>query len=539
MHRVEEPMDPHGIRDAERRWRELGLWRDLTMDQAFAAAAAARPEARLLIHSEQTAVATLGEIRSEAIRLAHALAALGVRAGDVVALQLPNRRETAVLYQAIARLGAIIMPIIPIYGEHELTHILRDSRARVLFIPSQWRRTDYVERVRKLGETPDLNAIVVMGGGAPSDMVAWSEFVQLVGDAADPPEDAAAPAFMVYTSGTTAKPKGVVHSSNGLLAEIWQASLSSAGEVRRLSPFPAGHVAGALSLLGHSVLGQTTVVFETWDPVAAARLVAQERITHLSGTPYHYLSLLDAQEAAGADFSSVADCGGGGASVPESLVARAERQGLRFYRRYGMSEHPTVTGGGSAAPLLQRMKTDGKPALGCEIRIVDDNGRDLPIGSEGEVAARGAELFLGYTDPALNAECFLPGRWFRTGDIGRLDENGCLTITDRKKDIIIRGGENISSREVEDLVMRLPGVLEVAAVAMPDPVLGERVCAFVRVREGAELTIEGLGTAFQEFGVARQKTPEKLVLVDQFPRTASGKIRKAELRDRLADRTAG
>ena len=524
------------IEALEQGWRAAGLWRDLTLDQAFAATAAARPDARLLIHSaERPTIAPLADIRAKGVRLARSLYALGVRPGDVVAVQLPNWIETAILYQAIARLGCVIMPVIPIYGEHELTHILNDSRAAALFVPERWRKTDYVERVRKLGDTPYLKAVVIVGNEAPAGMVSWSAFTDLDAQPPEPVADAPAPGFMVYTSGTTAAPKGVLHSANGMLSEIWQTSMSSGGAVRRLSPFPAGHVAGALSLIGHAALGETTVLFDTWDPKAAAELVARERITHLSGTPYHYMSLLDAQEASGADFSSLTDCGGGGATVPESLVARAERQGVHFYRRYGMSEHPTVTRGSSAAPLQQRMMTDGPPAPGCEVRILDDDGRDLPVGREGEVTTRGPELFLGYTDPALTAESILPGRWFRTGDIGRMDENGCLTITDRKKDIIIRGGENISSREVEDLVMRLPGVLEVAAVAMPDPVLGERVCAFIRARDGTSLSVEQVDQAFREFGVARQKTPEKLVVLDEFPRTASGKVRKADLRAMLRE----
>ena len=522
--------DPQEATEREARWRAAMLWRDQTLDQAFELACRQHPGGRLLIRStERPLDATLGEIRAQGLKLARSLYAVGVRPGDVVAVQLPNWAEAAMLYHAVARLGCVVMPVIPIYGEHELTHILNDSRAAALFVPSHWRKTDYLERVRKLGDTPHLKAVVAVGE-AGGEIMAWAEFAERGEDLPPIPQDPMAPAFMVYTSGTTAAPKGVRHSANGMLSEIWQTAMSSGGAVRRLSPFPAGHVAGALGMIGHAALGETTVLFDVWDARAAAELVARERITHLSGTPYHYMSLLDALESSGADFSSLTDCGGGGATVPEAMVARAERQGIHFYRRYGMSEHPTVTRGSSQAPLEQRMLTDGPAALGCKIRILDDDGRDLPLGSEGEVTTRGPELFLGYTDPALTAESILPGGWFRTGDIGRLDADGCLTITDRKKDIIIRGGENISSREVEDLVMRLPGVIEVAAVAMPDAVLGEKVCVFVRARDGAALSVEQVDQAFREFGVARQKTPEKLVLVDDLPRTASGKVKKAELR---------
>jgi acyl-CoA synthetase (AMP-forming)/AMP-acid ligase II len=526
--------NPHDLATLEQSWRRSGLWRGLTMDQAFAQAVRARPEGRLLIHSTDRPVsAPLSEIRAKGLKLARSLYAAGLRAGDVIAVQLPNWLETAMLYHAAAHLNCVVMPVIPIYGAHELTYILNDSRAAALFIPDRWRKADYIERVRDLGRAPHLKVIVVVGEDAPTSLLSWSSLTGMEADIPPTAGDPTAPAFMVYTSGTTAAPKGVVHSGDGLLSEIWQTALHSAGPVRRMSPFPAGHVAGALGMISHAALGETTALFDIWDAKVGAELVARERITHLSGTPYHYMSLMDAQKSTGADFSSLTDTGGGGATVPEVLVERAERQGIHFYRRYGMSEHPTVTRGRSDAPLEERMKTDGPPAPGCEIRIVDEEGADLPIGAEGEVVTRGPELFVGYTDPGLTKEAMLPGRWFRSGDIGRLDEAGALTITDRKKDIIIRGGENISSREVEDLVMRLPGVLEVAAVAMPDAVLGEKVCAFVRAAEGAALSLEGLGAAFREFGVARQKTPERLVLVKDLPRTASGKVKKAELRQML------
>ncbi|MDB5471541.1 MAG: hypothetical protein JWR84_3101 [Caulobacter sp.] len=522
-------------RAMERRWREAGLWRDISLEQAFDTTAEASPDAQLIIHSAEHPVrARLADIRAEGLRLAGALKSLGVQAGDPVAVQLPNWLETAQLYQGIARLGAVIMPVVPIYGEHELTHILNDSRAAVLVIPAQWRKTDYVARVRRLGPTPHLKAIVVVGE-APEGMVGWDAFTAAGFDPGPPPAiDPGDVGFMIYTSGTTAAPKGVRHSHNGLLAEFWQTYMSGGGTVRRLSPFPAGHVAGANSMIGHAVIGQTTVLFDHWDPKAAVGLLQAEQITHLSGTPYHYMSLMDAAEASQADLSSLTDCGGGGATVPQSMVARAEGMGVHFYRRYGSSEHPTVTRGASTDSLVQRMTTDGPAALGCEIRIVDDAGDDLPIGYEGEVATRGPEMFLGYTDEALNAEAFLPGRWYRTGDIGRLDREGLLTITDRKKDIIIRGGENISSREVEDLMLRLPGVVEAAAVAMPDERLGEKVCVFLRMAPGAGLGLEEVDRAFRDFGVARQKTPERLVILDEFPRTASGKVQKVTLRRQLA-----
>jgi len=185
-------------------------------------------------------------------------------------------------------------------------------------------------------------------------------------------------------------------------------------------------------------------------------------------------------------------------------------------------------------PLDKRLSTDGRPNAGVEVRIVDDFGADLPVGAEGEVAVRGAERFAGYTDHALDTASFLAGGWFLTGDIGKLDAEGFLAITDRKKDIIIRGGENVSSREVEELLLQVPGVREAAAIGAPDARLGERICAVLLVEPDATVTLEGIDQVFRNIGVARQKTPEVLVVLDEFPRTPTRKVQKAELRRMLA-----
>ena len=204
-----------------------------------------------------------------------------------------------------------------------------------------------------------------------------------------------------------------------------------------------------------------------------------------------------------------------------------------------MSEHPTVSQGTDGDTLAERMTTDGRLRPGVEVRIVDDLGEDVASGREGEVATRGPDMFLGYIDPAVDAECWLPGGWFLSGDIGRLDAAGFLTITDRKKDIIIRGGENISSREVEELLLQVPGVREAAAVGFPDDRLGERVAAFVTVGVGATVDLPLVEDVFRAAGAARQKTPERLFIVADFPRTAAGKVRKSDLRHQTREGGSG
>ncbi|HMT44751.1 MAG TPA: AMP-binding protein, partial [Chakrabartia sp.] len=247
----------------------------------------------------------------------------------------------------------------------------------------------------------------------------------------------------------------------------------------------------------------------------------------------HLSGLMEAAARDGRDISSFDEFLIGATTVPPALVAASEALGIRCCRCYGSTELPTVSQCVGDDPLEKRLSTDGRANPGVGLRIVDDAGADVPTGQDGEVAVRGAERFLGYTDPTLNAVSFLPGGWFLTGDIGRLDADGYLAITDRKKDIIIRGGENISSREVEELVLALPGVAEAAAIGLPDTRMGECVCVVVSLAEGAVLTLEEINAAFRERGVARQKTPENLVIVEEFPRTPSGKIQKAALREQL------
>lgn len=523
-------------RDLQARWRADGHWRDQTLDQAFAAAADRHPDVLLTVHAAgDPRSISLGDLRERGRALAGALRSLGLTAGDVVAMQLPNSIEAALVYQAAAALGCIILPIVPIYGPHELGFVLRDARAKILFVPARWRRTDGVQRVRDIGNAPDLAAVVVVGEGDFGEYLRWDDFERRGEAGIWPSVGADDPAFMVYTSGTTANPKGVLHSANTLLAEVWQSYPDHDPDSRVMSPYPAGHVAGALGVLAHAAGARRTILFETFDAEAAARYVGAERISHTAGTPFHYLALLDAADALGCDMGSLRACGTGGATVPESLVARAEAAGIHMFRRYGMSEHPTVTQGADGDPLHDRMTTDGRLRPGVEVRIVDEQGNDVETGQEGEVVTRGPDMFLGYSDPAIDAAAWLPGCWFLSGDIGRLDEAGLLAITDRKKDIIIRGGENISSREVEELLLRIPGVREAAAVGYPDERLGERICAYLIVDAGLDLDLAAIDAAFRRFGAARQKTPERVVLAQDLPRTPAGKIKKAELRRELRE----
>jgi acyl-CoA synthetase (AMP-forming)/AMP-acid ligase II len=529
--------DPNGARAALlRRWYAEGFYTTQTFPDAMAEGQRTFGSRQIVFYSDRGVRAlTADELYTRARSLAGALHRLGIRAGDVVAIQVPNWVEGNLMFQATMLLGAVVLPIIHIYGPAEVSYILRQSGARLLVMPDRWRNIDYLARLNDIEPTPVLEQVLIIGA-APGGCISWETFeATAVDDYPEPELDSDDTALMVFTSGTTSDPKGVLHSHNSLLAELRAspAPVESTAAPVVLSPWPAGHIAGVLGILRLYFSGAESVLMDAWDADAAARLIEEYQVTSSSGTPYFINSLLDAAAAGGHDISSLRTYLVGAANVPAEVVERCERAGIVTFRAYGSSEHPTITSGEPGQPVHKRANTDGTLRPGCEVRIVDDAGRDLPVGCDGEILSIGPDQFLGYRQPAFNEDAFDPQGWFRTGDIGRLDADGHLTITDRKKDIIIRGGENIASKEVEDLLAAHPSVQEAAVTAMPDARLGEKVCAFVIARPGATLSLDDVRLHFAALKVARQKTPERLEIVDSLPRTASGKVKKFELRARL------
>ena len=516
-----------------REWYERGFYSRETLPEALAAGCAKHAGRKLVFHAQGRTQSHAVETLYERGRsMAGALRRLGIRAGDVVGIQVPNRVEGYVAFLGAMLAGAVVLPIVHIYGAREVGYLLRESGAKALFVPDRWRRIDYLERLEGLRDVPQLEHRIVIGEDVPAGCIAWDE-LQASGDFTQPPLRADDLALILFTSGTTSHPKGVLHSHNSLLAELRAAFKPEGKPSVVLSPWPAGHIAGVLSILRLYFSGEESVLMDAWDAHAAAQLVERYRVTRSSGTPFHINSLLDAGHADGRDLSSLTDYLVGAAAVPPEVVDRCQRAGILTYRAYGSTEHPTITSGTPEHSVQKRAHTDGVLNPGCRIRIVDDDGIDLPEGEAGEIVSQGPDQFLGYHRAELNDAAFLPGGWFRTGDIGRLDTEGFLTITDRKKDVIIRGGENIASKEVEDYLAAHPAVSEAAAVAAPDERLGERVCAFVILQPDTALTMDDVQAHFAALQVAKQKTPERLEIVAELPRTPSGKVKKFELRERL------
>jgi acyl-CoA synthetase len=510
-------------------YRAEGWWTDDTVGQVLGEGLTAHPDNRLWFFSDTRPFSgTFADGLDLAQRLAGALRALGVGPGDTVAFQLPNHVEAAATFWGTALLGAVVVPIVHFYGAKEVGYILRQSGARVLVTADRFGHADHLEVLEGLApELPALEHVLVVG----DDAGPWTSFAAAV-DASSPlevpvPTDPAAPALIAYTSGTTADPKGVIHTHRSLGAEIRQLGGMQPSHGRpMLVGAPVGHAIGMLAgLLLPVWRGEPIAFIDTWDPARILELMVEHDLTAGSGATYFLLSLLDHPGFGDEHRERMTAIGLGGSPVPVAIGERAAAEGIEIVRSYGSTEHPSTTGATHDLPRDKRITTDGRPLAGVELRLDDRTG---------EIHSRGPDLFAGYTDPALTAQAVDADGWYSTGDVGVLDEDGWLTITDRIKDIIIRGGENVSPAEVEELLLQLPGVAEVAVVAAPDPRLGEHGCAFIRPLPGAEAPgLDRMRAHLEDAGLARPKWPEEVRPVDDFPRTASGKIRKVTLRDQL------
>jgi acyl-CoA synthetase (AMP-forming)/AMP-acid ligase II len=481
-------------------------------------------------------------VHEEARRLVGVLRGEGLAPGDVVAFQFPNWREGVVAFYALAMGGYVLVPIVHIYGPREVRFILGECGARAYLSADRFGHVDYLDIVdgAEPGALPDL-ALHLVAGDVTAGRVrrlGWDRV-----DAAAPVEELAVPdpddvTVLAYTSGTTSEPKGVMHSHRTLLAELEHIRPWIIPGAPNLMASPITHATGMLgAVLAPLTLGEDIHLIDRWDPGRALEIMLEANVGAGTGAAVFLAGMLDHPGFTADHASRIAGVGLGGAPVPLALAERAAAWGIPLVRAYGSTEHPSISGSAFTDPAGKRHATDGRPLPGVEIRLVDDDGGSVEPGMPGEIWSRGADLCVGYTNPALTEAAFDDDGWYRTGDMGVLDGDGFLTITDRLSDVIIRGGENISAAEMEEAIMAMAQVAEVAVVAAPDARLGEHACAFVRVvPDAAALELGDVQRALEQAGLARQKWPEELHLVDNFPRTAAGKVRKVDLRDRLRDR---
>ncbi len=486
------------------------------------------------------------DIDDEARRLVTLLQEMGVRPGDAVAFQLPNWREAVVSFAALALGGYVLVPIVHIYGRKEVAFILEQSGAVAYISPLAYGHVDY-HAIVETAAPRSLRLHVVVGDAEarPSSTalarIGWAACTQRTPAIDLPRVRPDEVAVLAYTSGTTSEPKGVVHDHRTLLSELRHMRLWLDPAKPSLMGSPVTHATGMIgAVLGPLAIGQNIHLIDRWDPAHALEVILDAGIGGGAGASVFLASLLDHPDFTPAHAARMDRVGLGGAPVPVALAERAASHGIAIIRAYGSTEHPSTTGCQFDDPADRRHRTDGRACPGVELRLVDGDGATVPAGSPGEILSRGPDLCLGYTDPALTHAAFDDEGWYHTGDIGVLDTHGFLTITDRAKDIIIRGGENISASEVEEALQTLRGVAEIAVVAAPDRRLGEHACAIVRMLPRAvPMTLADLTAHLSGVGLARQKWPEELRLVDDFPRTASGKIRKVDLRAWLRSEAGG
>lgn len=518
------------------RFRAAGDWRDRTIADHLDALAAERPEQPLFIEADRTY--TAAQTRADARRLAGILARRGLKRGEVVSFQLPNWYEATLVELACAYGGFVCNPIVTIYRDAEVDFIIRDSGSRVFFIPERFRNFSYRDMANRLrGGWPKVADVIVVRGAAGAD-----GFEQLMAEeASDPgaPPDPNHIKLIMYTSGTTNRAKGVLHTHNTIATEIanFAGWLKLGRDDVVLMPSPLGHITGYLYGIQLPVtLGIPVVLMETWDVGKAIELIERHRVSFTIGATPFLQELTNVCLERGNRLPSMRYFPTGGAPVPPEVVYAADRAFERciVFRLYGSTEAPTVTlGVVDPAEQKLRAETEGY-VVGHEIKLVDIDDRPVPPGVEGEILTRGPEMCVGYALAEQNNDAFDRDGYFRTGDLAIQTPEGCLTITGRKKDIIIRGGENLSPKEIEDVLYAHPAIREAAVVAMPHERLGETCCAFVTLKPDADFDFDTMLSILEKSGLAKQKYPERLEIVQSLPYTAAGKIRKNLLRDEIA-----
>ncbi len=522
-------------------YEATGAWDDSTLPGRLHERAAASPDAVAVVDAGGERSRTRGQLAADVRRLAGFLRARGIGAGDVVSVQLPNWYETVVVDLAVLDVGAVLNPMLPLYRGKELRHMLAASGAKAIFTPTVLRGHDFPAMIADLrGDVPTLLEHVAVPDplDAPDGFGEW-----LAANGADAElagRDARAVSELIFTSGTEAAPKAIMHTeqtTNHGVRSLW-ASLGMGDDEVVWMPSPIGHSTGLNYGVRPAVyFGLPLVLQDRWSAEEAARLVERFGCSYTLAATTFLSDLVAYAGTHGCDVSTLRHFGSGGAPVPPPLVEAAAGVGIDVLRLYGSTELLCATWNRPDSPGEKKVLTDGRALDGVEIDVRDDDGRSVR-GEPGEIFGRSPNACVGFfADPTRTSATFDAEGWVRTGDVGVLDEDGYLTIVGRKKEIIIRGGLNIAPRELEELILTLPGVSATAVVGLPHDRLGEVVCACVVVEAGVEVRLEDVVSGLRAQGIATFKLPQALVCVDALPTTSTGKIRKHELVAAIADGT--
>ncbi|CAD6127641.1 medium-chain fatty-acid--CoA ligase [Escherichia coli] len=518
-------------------YRQQGLWGDASLADYWQQTARAMPD-KIAVVDNHGASYTYSALDHAASCLANWMLAKGIESGDRIAFQLPGWCEFTVIYLACLKIGAVSVPLLPSWREAELVWVLNKCQAKMFFAPTLFKQTRPVDLILPLqNQLPQLQQIVGVDKLAPAtsslslsqiiaDNTSLTTAITTHGDEL---------AAVLFTSGTEGLPKGVMLTHNNILASerAYCARLNLTWQDVFMMPAPLGHATGFLhGVTAPFLIDARSVLLDIFTPDACLALLEQQRCTCMLGaTPFVY-DLLNVLEKQPADLSALRFFLCGGTTIPKKVARECQQRGIKLLSVYGSTESSPHAVVNLDDPLSRFMHTDGYAAAGVEIKVVDDARKTLPPGCEGEEASRGPNVFMGYFDePELTARALDEEGWYYSGDLCRMDEAGYIKITGRKKDIIVRGGENISSREVEDILLQHPKIHDACVVAMSDERLGERSCAYVVLKAPHHsLSLEEVVAFFSRKRVAKYKYPEHIVVIEKLPRTTSGKIQKFLLR---------
>ena len=490
------------------------------------------PDARMAV-DESGRVLTFAQYREQAERAAAGLQDIGIKEGTVVSWQLPTWLESFVLCAALSRLQAIQNPILPIYREREVGFIARQAKTRLLIVPSVWRNFDLEGMARGIAtNVTDLNVLV------SDKQLPDADTKNLPEPPSNTTAEEAPVRWLFYTSGTTADPKGAQHTDHTIAAAAIGMSerLALTADDRSGVVFPFTHIAGPIWLMSSLLTGCTLIIDEAFDPVRTTQFLKDNDVTLAgSGTIFHMAYLKAQREQPDQKlFPHVRAFPGGGAPKPPQLHYDISKEmGAPIVSGYGLTESPILTMASVDDADEALANTEGSAMRGVELRVVTLEGKVAGIGEEGEIRTKAPQVMRGYLDKALDKEAFDEDGYFRTGDLGKLDADGNVTITGRLKDIIIRKGENISAKEVEDLLFQHPKVADVAVIGLPDATSGEIACAVIAPKETPPTLLE-ISQFLKEKGLRNQAIPERLEIVDALPRNPAGKVLKQDLKKQFA-----
>jgi cyclohexanecarboxylate-CoA ligase len=492
---------------------------------------------------------TYQELKKAVDRCALGFLEMGIHAGDVVSFQLPNWNEFVIVHYAATRIGAVSNPLVPIYRDREIRFMLQLCQSKCLVIPREFKNFNYLEMIQRLRpELPFLEHLLTIGDSPAGEVESFSEFMATPWEERrDPSEliklrpDANEVTEVIFTSGTTGEPKGVLHTHNTLMSanDPWaeRLGLDDQSVIHMASTF--AHQTGFLyGVRLATQLGCTGIFQDVWNAETFVEMIEQYGINMTTGATPFLHDFLNAKNWEKHDLSSLKRFNCIGAPVPRTLLRQARKKlpDAAVMGGWGQTEDALVTLGKPGDSEEKITTTDGFPWPGMEIRVVNDDSRPLPAGERGRLQCRGPFVFVGYAKRLdKTREEFTDDGWFDTGDLAVIDTDGYVSIAGRTKDIIVRGGENIPADYVENVLHENSKIDQVAVVAMPDPRLQEKACAFVMLKDRQTMSLEEMKDFLKEKGVAKQYWPERLEVVSNFPRTASGKIQKYQLREQIKE----